>query len=86
MIAFIMAYCICFFVLNFVQCQPFNYYWDKSIEGSCFSIEGESIASTVISMFIDFVLVILPIPEIWRTHMNQKRKIGFTAVFSLGLM
>ena len=40
----------------------------------------------IIDTVIDFLIIVLPIPQIWRLQMPQTSKIGLSALFGLGVL
>lgn len=48
--------------------------------------EGLSLASACVNMIIDIIILFLPQKVIWSLHMSNARKVGISAVFSLGVL
>ncbi|KAL8655329.1 MAG: hypothetical protein Q9210_000960, partial [Variospora velana] len=77
-----------FFALLFIYGTDFSAYW-ISIE-----VEKERCVDTnilhnafAISDFLtDLVIILLPLPMIWRLHLTVRRKLGLCAVFGLGAL
>lgn len=42
-------------------------------------------AAAAINMVLDVVIVLLPLPIVWRLQMPTQRKLGITVTFALGL-
>ncbi|KAL4986839.1 hypothetical protein BDW68DRAFT_178432 [Aspergillus falconensis] len=72
--------------LGIFFCQPFAYNWDRTIEdGHCGDSPKFQLSTAVVNMILDFFIVVLPLPVLWRLQMARKRKIMLSGVFSLGL-
>lgn len=67
-------------------CQPINYNWNKTISGSCGDIEEAELGAAGINMILDIVIVLLPLPLVWKLKMPIRKKIGISVTFALGLM
>ena len=58
--AFIFAMEAAFTTALFFQCRPINYYWDKTIEGTCFNQPAFYYADAVLNLGTDVVILSLP--------------------------
>lgn len=68
------------------QCRPISYMWNKSIEGSCFDIRLYLRVTVILNLFTDFVVLLMPLPLVWRLQMTVGRKISISIMFLLGTM
>lgn len=68
------------------NCNPVARNWDTSLPGNCGPTSSIWIASVVPSVFIDLLVLILPIPRIWAIKTSRSRKVGLSVVFVLGYM
>lgn len=71
------------------NCIPVAKNWDTKgdLPGECrVPVSSLLIAGVVPSVFIDLVILILPLPRIWRIKTSNSRKVGLTAVFVLGYL
>ena len=66
-------------------CQPIAYAWDRTIAGSCGDLATTELAAAAFNMGLDVVIVLLPLPVIWRLQVIKQKKIGVTVTFTLGL-
>ncbi|KAL9598131.1 MAG: hypothetical protein Q9219_004687 [cf. Caloplaca sp. 3 TL-2023] len=82
------AFSICWGVMVIfvcaLQCRPIQYNWDKSIQGTCINASLFFILGSAPNVFTDFVLLALPLPEIWNLHLTRAQKISLTG--SLGIV
>lgn len=85
LIGVITANWIAFSIADIFQCTPVAYQWDKSIaHGTCFNDTLFSRASSVPNIITDVVMLVLPIPVLWRLQTSTVRKLGLTVVFFTG--
>ncbi|KAE8352697.1 hypothetical protein BDV28DRAFT_157657 [Aspergillus coremiiformis] len=68
-------------------CQPIAKAWDPAItEGQCVDRLTIMLTSSVLNVITDFLLIITPIPLIWKLNMRIWQKLGVTLMFFLGGM
>lgn len=67
-----------------LQCRPLKAFWDRSINGHCFNLDTFIIVNQAFNVVVDFVILFLPVPMIWRLHMGARDKIALNGVFALG--
>jgi hypothetical protein len=67
-------------------CRPFKYNWDKSIPGTCGDVHGFWKGNTIPNLLTDFVLVIIPLPSVYRLNVKLYVKIGVGLTFMAGSM
>ncbi|UDD57897.1 hypothetical protein AFCA_005372 [Aspergillus flavus] len=66
-------------------CQPVAKAWDSTItEGHCVDRLSIMLASSVLNVITDFLMIIAPIPLIWKLNMRVWQKLGVTLMFFLG--
>ncbi|RWQ92368.1 hypothetical protein C8Q69DRAFT_95544 [Paecilomyces variotii] len=65
---------------------PISYNWDRTIHGVCGEVVLTEYASAGFNMGIDLWVVSLPLPMVWRLHMANRKKLGVTGTFALGIM
>ncbi|KAI0022369.1 hypothetical protein F4780DRAFT_733979 [Xylariomycetidae sp. FL0641] len=65
-------------------CDPVQKNWDTSIEGTCGTNTDLFIGSAVPSVAIDLIILILPLPKVWRLQTSTSKRWAITAVFVLG--
>ncbi|KAJ5092169.1 hypothetical protein NUU61_007039 [Penicillium alfredii] len=67
------------------QCRPIPYNWDKTISGgSC--VEHTDIYRYVspVNVVTGVLILVMPMPLVWRLHIPRGQKIALTVVFLLG--
>jgi hypothetical protein len=73
------------FILSFSICQPLAAHWDHSIPGGkCGNIIKAYQFISVPNLVSDFMMLILPIPALYKLHVDLGTKIGLFATFLTG--
>ena len=83
--AYTIAWGIATWIVNLTVCSPIAYYYDKTIIGG--TCKDQSISGSVngaLSLLGDISILALPLPMIWKLHMNTRRKIALCGIFLLG--
>ncbi|KAK3167522.1 hypothetical protein OEA41_010649 [Lepraria neglecta] len=85
-----MALVISFGISNtlvaFLICRPFEKNWDLLLPGVCGSTIGAVVATSIVNVTVDLIIIILPMPMIWQLQMAVRRKIALTVTFGLGFI
>ncbi|KAI0383252.1 hypothetical protein F5Y04DRAFT_278958 [Hypomontagnella monticulosa] len=73
--------------MDMVNCTPFARNWDPLIPGSfCrFGIPQFGLASATTNLVLDLIPLVLAQRIIWNLHISQKKKIGVSAIFLVGV-
>jgi hypothetical protein len=66
------------------QCQPVNGLWDPYIAAKCINSKNVAYAGAAIGITQDFIILVVPIPELKALQMNQAKKLNTLALFSIG--
>ena len=75
------------FVLALVICKPVAYNWDFNIPGGyCADKMGPYRWISIPNIVTDLVMLVLPLPVIWRLQTRRTNKIGLTVTFLTGLL
>ncbi|KAJ5306934.1 hypothetical protein N7508_005949, partial [Penicillium antarcticum] len=84
---FVVAWGVTALIANTFQCWPVQYFWIKSIEGSC--MPGQTTLYTIIGSFSvvgDVLILCLPLPIVWGLQMRLREKIELTCLFMMGCL
>ncbi|KAM7212109.1 hypothetical protein V8F06_012509 [Rhypophila decipiens] len=65
-------------------CSPIAKAWDPLLPGTCKESTPWYYASAFINAFLDLVVLLLPMPVIWRLQMKARRKIAVAGVLLIG--
>ncbi|KAL8886254.1 MAG: hypothetical protein Q9215_006015 [Flavoplaca cf. flavocitrina] len=81
------AWGIAVLLTTIFQCNPVRGAWDISVpRNQCFNLRTWLIATNVPNIVIDFGIICLPLPLVWKLKLSTERKIGLTGVFLLGTL
>ncbi|KAI9886758.1 MAG: hypothetical protein M1823_001401 [Watsoniomyces obsoletus] len=75
---------IALFFGTIFQCTPVSAAFRQTQERSCFDRPLFFRVTNIFNVVIDFLILILPLPSIWRLHISWGRKVGLTGVFAFG--
>ncbi|KAI1204348.1 uncharacterized protein F4807DRAFT_447797 [Annulohypoxylon truncatum] len=70
---------------TFLLCRPLAYNWDTSIKGSCGDRNTVYVVAGATNMVTDFMVLLIPVPTIWKLSLPISQRIALTATFGLGL-
>ena len=73
-------------VLVFVDvanCKPIRKYWDLSVPGHCLDPYWIYVGEVVANIIIDIVILLLPLPRLWKLQVSVEKKIGLSIAFTL---
>ena len=73
----------CFAVL---KCLPLKSIEDHTIKARCINFGLWIVIHGVHAVVTDLMLLILPMPLVWRLHMTRTRKIQISGIFALGAL
>ncbi|KAK4222684.1 hypothetical protein QBC38DRAFT_489287 [Podospora fimiseda] len=68
----------------FLICRPFNYNWDKTVDGSCGNVNAAYLSVHSTNFVVDSTIALMPLPVLWKLSMPMRRKIGVMLMFGLG--
>lgn len=87
--------CICinliFYAFGFFfaifECSPREKIWNRlETTGSCRNVNVALQASGLFNVLSDFMILVIPLPLLWKLQMSLKKKSLTTAVFAIGLL
>ncbi|KAJ0117535.1 integral membrane protein [Diaporthe amygdali] len=71
---------------TFLLCRPLAFNWDTTIDGVCGDRNAVFVIAGVTNMVTDFMVLLLPVPCIWKLQMPVGQKIGLLLVFCMGIL
>lgn len=66
------------------SCTPLRAAWDKTIPSKCMGVLKILLASGVTSVLLDFWILILPLPLLWKLQVKLVRKLLIILMFFAG--
>lgn len=82
---FVLCYSITTIFTNIFQCTPVDSNWDASIVAHCVDLNTALVVLSSINVLTDFIILVLPMPLIWRLKTSIRRKMQLTSIFLLGI-
>ena len=71
---------------TFVICRPISRLWNHLQPGACGNMVDFLVAISGCNAATDLIIIILPMPLVWRLQMATRKKIELTFIFALGFM
>ena len=84
-----LTYYTIYVFLAIFSCNPVKKGWSQRIppiKGSCLDLRIAYTAGAAINAASDLSILILPQPIIWNLQLSFKKKIGLSAIFTIGLL
>ena len=60
--------------------------WDGEHNGKCLDINKFMIAATGTNIFIDSIIIVLPVPQLLKLSLSWRKKVGLLAMFTVGIL
>ena len=74
-------------LMGLLMCKPIAFTWNKTIPGGhCGDIMGAYAWASLPNLVTDVIMLVLPLPAIWKLHTGQSQKVGLTLTFIVGSM
>lgn len=83
------GYMVAFVSVSIWQCIPISgawTNWDGTFTGHCNNINLQGWTSAAFNIILDLIVIILPLPELWKMKMSIQKKIGIMLMFSVGFL
>ncbi|KAK3319594.1 hypothetical protein B0T19DRAFT_269382 [Cercophora scortea] len=74
-----------FTIALFLQCRPINFYWDKTVEGSCFDQPKFYYVDAALNMTTDIVILSLPWFIFRNLNLSKRKKYELLLICSVGV-
>lgn len=82
----VIGYWIACTILAFTGCHPVAKNWDKTVPGGCVDLIAFFRWNGICNLIIDFLILCLPMPMVWRLRITIKQKLVLCSIFALGLL
>lgn len=87
MIGLVTASTTAFTLVTIWQCHPLQAFWNRKIPGGrCFDSEAFWFSYSLINILLDVAILVLPVRQVLKLHVNKKEKFSLVAVFLLGIL
>lgn len=81
-----MAYFVVCISLAIGGCRPVSYFWNKAQHGRCIDEVNFFRWNGIVNMLLDFMVLVIPLPMVWRLKLKVRDKLAFTSMFTLGFL
>ena len=81
---FISVYSLISVIIMIFQCRPLKGAWDPTIKPDCIPLSNFLIFMGSMNVLTDFLLLCLPLPQLWRLQMRRGTKMQVIGIFSIG--
>ena len=91
--------CVCWIVLGYVtlssliiqfltifSCTPIQSFWDRDIKGTCLDLAAIGYANSANAVLQDLIILVLPMPSLFKLQINIWRKIAVAFIFAVGAL
>ena len=78
-----------YFIAIFVEafhCSPVQKAWLPLLSGRCINQQVAQTSSATINAFSDFVILVLPLANVWGLQLYKKARVGLVVIFSFGAL
>ncbi|KAK1594250.1 uncharacterized protein LY79DRAFT_589400 [Colletotrichum navitas] len=76
-LAVLVCHGLMFVLLIMFECAPVAAIWDRTLDRKCININAVTLASAILSIIEDFVILVMPIPELRRLKLTRKKKTAY---------
>ncbi|KAF4995946.1 hypothetical protein FGRMN_4801 [Fusarium graminum] len=77
-----------FIVVTIFQCRPISYFWtkwDREHSGTCLSIDGIALSSSIINIALNLWILAIPLSQLRKMSLNWRKKVAVGVMFSVGM-
>jgi hypothetical protein len=72
-------------ITSLAACEPFEANWNHAIPGAkCIDKERFFVWTSVPNILTDVIMLVLPLPIVWKLHNTKRIKVGLTLTFLVG--
>ncbi|KAI0102570.1 hypothetical protein GGR51DRAFT_526991 [Nemania sp. FL0031] len=68
-----------------LACFPHEKIWDLTVEGHCINQRASALASAIVNLVSDLVILGLPQMVIWKLNMSFAKRLGVSCIFAVGV-
>ncbi|KAF5657713.1 integral membrane protein PTH11 [Fusarium heterosporum] len=82
------AFGFTFIIVTIFQCRPISYFWtkwDMEPSGTCLSIGGIVLSSSIINIALDLWILAIPLSQMNKTNLDWRKSVGIGVMFSIGI-
>jgi hypothetical protein len=80
------AHAIANWLASFTICHPFEFKWNKTINGHCANVMASYRYVSIPHIITDMAIFVLPLSSLYHLVMSKRRKLGIFLTFIMGSM
>lgn len=89
MMSLIIGYFLAVIITIFSACRPLPYFWlqytdPDAVDGTCIDTPKFFLGNGIGAVIIDFLILLVPVPIIWKLQMPRSQRIAVIGIFLLG--
>lgn len=85
-IIFMISWAVPTIVINFLICRPFSANWEPGETARCGNRMALFMSVTGLNLVSDILVVIMPLPHLYRLRLPKNTKVGLAIVMNLGIL
>lgn len=83
----IFCWMVSIFLETFLLCRPLAYNWDTTVAGGvCGNRNAAYIIAGSLNVVTDLIVMLLPMPNIWKLQMPVSQRFGLVGIFGIGVL
>lgn len=67
-----------------IRCLPIRAIWDVRTPGKCLDLNAIGLSGGIINIVEHFIILLLPLPELWKLKLSRRKRVQLALVFSIG--
>ena len=71
---------------TFLICRPLAVDWNAHTRGTCGDQVVSYVVLEVLGLFLDFAILVVPLPSIWKLQISVRRRMLIAIDFSIGFL
>lgn len=83
---FVVAFTTANILIILFGCNPIQAGFNPFIKAKCINYDATILTFACLTTTTDFVILLLPLPLVWKLHLPWTRKFQLTFVFLLGIL
>ncbi len=85
-LACVLGFCVATITVTIFQCHPITKAFDQRVEGHCINNGHFWYTNASFNIATDLIILILPMPLVYRLQIPRMQKVGLALVFALGIL
>ena len=87
-LAFHAAMLTAFFLCAVLACRPLKAFWTPlaTFKYTCIDEGNYMLSFSIITIFLDFILLLLPVPIVWTLQLSRKQRVAVCGLFFMGFI